>query len=367
MLDFSSARYLGLRHPRSCLPGWDDLTTGVPAALGEPRATLAVARRLAVAIGVERAVLEASTLHAFWGLFGVLAGDRPRIAVHVDRGAYPIGRWGALRAAAAGSPVRTFAHHDPDALRRSLRRDVGSRRRPVVLTDGFCPGCGRPAPLAGYSAALTERGGLLVVDDTQALGILGREPGREPPYGTGGGGALMYLGLAGRDGVIVVASLAKAFGVPLAVLGGAPEFIDRFESHSETRVHCGPPSAAAVVAAARAMAINEADGRRIRRRLASLVARFRSRLGGAGVESIGGPFPMQSVEVGSRQEAWGVQRRLGGLGVRAVPLDRGCRGRARVGFLITALHRPEHVDRAAGAILGAMFEGARASPTISWR
>jgi hypothetical protein len=115
------------------------------------------------------------------------------------------------------------------------------------------------------------------------------------------------------------------------------------------------------------LAINEAACRRIRRRLASLVARFRGRLGGAGVEPIGGPFPMQSVEVGSRQEAWGVQRRLRGLGVRAVPLDRGCRGRARVSLLITAPHRPEHVDRAVGAILGAIFEGARASPTISWR
>jgi 8-amino-7-oxononanoate synthase len=65
MLDFTSARYLGLRHPRARLPDWDDLTTGMPAALGEPRATLAAARRLALAIGVERATLKASTLHAF--------------------------------------------------------------------------------------------------------------------------------------------------------------------------------------------------------------------------------------------------------------------------------------------------------------
>ena len=36
VLDFTSASYLGLRHPRRTLRPWPRLTTGVPAALAEP-------------------------------------------------------------------------------------------------------------------------------------------------------------------------------------------------------------------------------------------------------------------------------------------------------------------------------------------
>lgn len=253
MLNFTSARYLGLRHARGSLPDWDDLTTGMPAALGESPAALAVARRLASLVGVGRATLGTSTLHLFWDLFGILAAGPLAVTVYADAATYPVARWGAERAAAAGVPVRIFAHHDPDHLRLWLRRDAARERRPVVIADGFCPGCGRVAPLADYAAAARGRGGLLVIDDTQALGVLGRAPEAVPPYGAGGGGSLRVLDTVG-PGVVVVASLAKAFGAPLAVLGGDATMVDRIEQQSETRVHCSPPSAAAVAAAARAAA-----------------------------------------------------------------------------------------------------------------
>src|SRR5262245_42342867 len=70
MIDLTRSLYLGLRHPRSTLDDWDGLTSGVPAALGEPGPALAVARDLAGLLGVERASLGTSTLHLFWDLFG---------------------------------------------------------------------------------------------------------------------------------------------------------------------------------------------------------------------------------------------------------------------------------------------------------
>src|SRR5205823_5044354 len=110
----------------------------------------------------ERATLAPSTLHLFWDLFLVLAGNDT--SIHVDREAYPIARWGIERAAARGVAVTSFAHRDPDALLRRVRMDP--RRRPIVVTDGFCPGCG-PAPLRRYHEVITRYGGLLVIDDTQ--------------------------------------------------------------------------------------------------------------------------------------------------------------------------------------------------------
>ena len=89
-----------------------------------------------------------STLHAFWDLFAMLADEGATI--HVDAGAYPIACWGIERAAARGARVVRFARHDPDALRRHVGREARGGARQVVVTDGFCPGCGRPAPLRDY-------------------------------------------------------------------------------------------------------------------------------------------------------------------------------------------------------------------------
>jgi 8-amino-7-oxononanoate synthase len=51
VLDFTSASYLGLRHPQVVLAPWHRLTTGVPAALAEPCSAKAVAGRLAGLVG----------------------------------------------------------------------------------------------------------------------------------------------------------------------------------------------------------------------------------------------------------------------------------------------------------------------------
>ena len=290
-LDFTSALYLGLRHPSWALSPWPQLTMGAPAALRESPAAAEVAEKVASLMGCERATLGPSTLHIFWDLFQELAA--PNSIICVDAGTYPIARWGVERAAARGILVEDFPHYDPDALRRRLARESG-RRRPLVVTDGFCPRCGRPAPLADYVEASRRWGGRVVLDDTQALGILGYDAGPRAPYGHGGGGSLRRSALAGPD-LIVVASLAKGLGVPLAVLAGGRECVTCFEATSETRVHCSPPSVATLHAAAHALAVNKTHGERLRARLTAVVALARRQLTRSGFPIAGGVFPVQTL------------------------------------------------------------------------
>src|SRR6266498_189787 len=103
MLDFTSALYLGLRHPSMLLDSWEALTLGRPAALQEPPGAEAVAATLARLQGCEAATLLPSTLHLFWDLFRVLSTQR--VAILIDAGTYPIVRWGAERAASTGAPL----------------------------------------------------------------------------------------------------------------------------------------------------------------------------------------------------------------------------------------------------------------------
>lgn len=349
MLDFTSALYLGLRHPGWSLRPWSQFTTGVPAALAEPPDADAIAHQLATLQGCEHGLLGASTFHLFWDLFGILA--RRRVAVYVDAGAYPIARWGVERAAARGVPVREFAHHDADALRRMLKQDRHQRLRPLLVTDGFCPACGKPAPLRSYLDSARTFGGWLIVDDTQALGIFGHSPGPDAPYGREGGGMFRRIQVGGPD-VLVISSLAKAFGTPVAVLTGNRDAVKAFASNSETRMHCSPPAVAVIRAAEHALGVNRVHGDRLRLRLARLVAHFRHRAVQAGFRLTGEPFPVQTLAAAREVDTLRLHERLLAHGIRTVLLRAQARRGPRISFVITARHAPEEIDRAGQILAG---------------
>jgi 8-amino-7-oxononanoate synthase len=347
MLDFTSALYLGLRHPCSSLRPWSQFTTGVPAALASPQDAQPVAYQLAQLQGCEHGVLGTSTFHLFWDLFGILA--RRPVEVYVDAGVYPIARWGVERAAARGVRVREFAHHDAEELRSRLKQDGRGRLRPLLVTDGFCPGCGKPAPLSAYLDSARACGGRLIVDDTQALGIFGDSPSPDAPYGQQGGGMLPQLQIAGPD-VLAISSLAKGFGAPVAVLSGSWAAVEEFKANSETRVHCSPPSVAVIRAAGHALRVNRKLGDRLRLRLAGLVMRFRRSAKKAGLGFRGGLFPVQTLVSASKADTVRLHERLLQNGVRTV-LHRAPHGQGlRLSFVITARHTPEAIDRAVNAL-----------------
>lgn len=341
-LDFSSALYLGLRHPSTSLEPWDQLTTGTPAALRVPRSTTRLQARLAALLGCTRATAAASTLHVFWDLFVVLGADKG--AVVVDDGAYPIARWGVERAQARGAISRSFTHHHPGALEAELRAAAARGRRAIVLVDGLCPVCG-PAPLDAYCALVDRFGGLLVIDDTQALGILG-DPHGACPFGIGGGGSARHHAIGGPN-VVIGASLAKGFGVPIAVLAADTAIIRRFQRNAGTRMHCSQPSAAVLHAGDRALDVNRMVGDALRTRLVALITRFRDRVADAGFRPRGTIFPVQTVLTGPRAPR--VHARLQQAGVHTV-LQRGHRGEMRLAFVVTASHRVSEVDAAAAAL-----------------
>ena len=326
-MDFTSALYLGLRHAHGELAAWRALTLGKPAALEASTANRQLARQLAVLTGQESAVLAPSTLHLFWDIFGHLR-KQDRATFYADDGLYPIARWGLERV-----ETKFFPHHDPLALRKLLARRPG---RPIVVTDGFCPACGRMAPLDEYATIVRRLGGRLLIDDTQALGVLGPQ----------GGGSCRIHGLTGED-IMQISSLAKGFGAPLAVLGGGRGMVARFNEESMTQVHCSPPSEAAVAAGLRAVAVNADVGDALRRQLGQSIRLFRRMGRMKGIRVSGGLFPVQTV---LDEEAEALHRRLQRRNIQTV-LHRPKDGAAPcVSFLITAAHRQREIQEAAAAL-----------------
>lgn len=342
-IDFTSSLYLGFDHPSCLLPSFDQLTTGAPAAVRSPKTASTLARRLAELIGCEDGLLVPSTLHLFWDLFGILSG--PQTGILLASNAYPILRWGVERAAANGTPVQLFSQQNVSKLWTEANKLSRRGLRPVIASDGMLTREGRAAPLSDFLAIARAFGGYLVVDDTQALGLLGHSPSSSKPYGLGGGGSLQWHGISGPD-VIVGDSLAKGFGVPLAVLAGSRAFVRRFESKSQTRSHCSPPNFVEIGAGMRAVAVNRFHGERLRCRLLRRVLYFRRRLSDIGLSAAGGLFPIQVLNkrrefAGSRLAA-GLLRR----GIHVLLLHDDMSSEPLVAFAITAKHSAAEIDAA---------------------
>jgi len=313
------------------------------------------ARALAALVGCERGVLARSTLHVFQDVFGGLGGHR--FALCWDEGGYPVARWGFEPLVARGVPARGFRHHSPEALARLVAHESHRGRRPVVVCDGWCPGCGGLAPLDAYLEVVRRHEGLLVLDDTQALGVFGT-PGPGLPYGAGGGGSLRWYGLQGPD-VVWCGSLAKAFGVPMAVMAGGAEVMARYAARGETRVHCSPPSVADLHAALHAVALNRREGEALRARLALRVGHFRERLRRVGLSAVGGMFPVQRLRLPPGVEPRRVHERLGRGGIRTVLQRSRCGPEVSVSFILTARHGAAELSRAVEALVEAVHGSHR--------
>jgi 8-amino-7-oxononanoate synthase len=352
MLDFTSALYLGFTHASASLAPWRALTLGRPAALEEPPGALHLAGDLAQLMGCKAGLLFPSTLHLFRDLFTTLA-DKGSVIL-VDAAAYAIARWGMEFARLQGVSVESYPHHDATALERRVRRATRAGLRPIVVTDGVCPSCGRAAPLPALARIAGDAGGRLVIDDTQALGVLGDRPTPKTPLGCGGGGSLLWYGLSAPH-VLTGASLAKGFGVPIAVLGGAEKLIEQIERQGETRIHCSPPSAASIAAGLHAAIVNRSQGDGLRARLLRRIEQLRDGLRRAGLGLLSVlPLPMQSIELPSLRAGRVALAILERLGIRTL-LTRSCRaGAPTLTALVTARHAAADIDRLVAGLVAAV-------------
>jgi 8-amino-7-oxononanoate synthase len=188
-------------------------------------------------------------------------------------------------------------------------------------------------------------GGRLLIDDTQALGLVG-------PCG---GGSLRACDLP--LGGVVVASLAKAFAAPLAFVGGARHDVASYIDESETRVHLSPPSLVDIHAADSAVRLNRRLGATRRRRLQAAINYLRYGLSANGLQprppmQQSTLFPVQAIPPIRGLSARYVHQRLLNAGIRGV-LHTSCDGQPRVSLVLRATHTRAQLDRALAAVAGA--------------
>lgn len=352
-VDLSTCGYLGLHHVQEQLRPWDCLSNSPPLLADERNPLIeTLLARMASLQGCEAAIFATSTFHVLWDFFDAISDEE--IVIYLEDGTYPIAQWGVERAGARGVTVCSFPSHNPESLNAMLAKNEYGHRRPVVVVDGISSHEWTQAPLSDYLRSIEPFGGLLVIDDTQAIGLFGHSPSSAVPFGIGGGGSLQWHTLQSPN-VLLVSSLAKGFGVPIAVFSGSHQIVDWFRRTSQTLVHCSPPCNPLLHAVENALNLNDSEGDERRKRLTDNIRGFQNMLQAADISDLGPLFPVQYVDVPEGVDPAVFSETLKSRGVRVLVRQDGTTP-ARIVFGLTAAHSPAEIEFAARVFVEAFHE-----------
>ncbi|WML91882.1 aminotransferase class I/II-fold pyridoxal phosphate-dependent enzyme [Thiothrix lacustris] len=333
VLHFNRAHYLDLSpYP---LRVTQPVATGMPAVLFESSQERLLAKQMAAMQGQAAAVLGMSTLHLFWDWFELVR--QTPVQVFMAQDTYPFIQ---LLAKRAFTPQRLQTFRDMAELAKQLAQ-VSPASLVMVVADSWSLRRNQPFAVKSCLKLLSGRRGLLVLDDTQTCGLLGHNPSRQLPFGGGGGGILPWVGVA-TEQVVLITSLAKALGTPVAVLSGNAAVVDCFRQQSHTRTYCSPPSPWLVEHALHALQQNAQTGGRRRRSLVGHIHYFQAQLQGVGIHWEGGIFPVQKLVFPYDWQCVAIYRYLRQRQVETV-VTRSDSGACALTVVLRAGHRREDI------------------------
>ncbi len=287
-------------------------------------------------LGTEDTILYSSCWDANGGLFETILG--PQDAIISD----------SLNHASIIDGVRLskaqrfrYVSNDMDDLAAKLQ-DAQDARFKLIATDGVFSMDGIIANLPAICDVAQEHGAMVMVDDSHAVGFIGKN----------GGGTPDYWNVQDRID-IVTGTFGKALGgASGGYTSGHREIIALLRQRS--RPYLFSNSLAPMIAAATIEALEllrSSDD--LRTMLASNAKRFRRGMEGAGFTLAGGGHPIIPVMLGDPRIATEMSNRLLDEGVYVIGFSFPVvpKGRARIRSQMSAAHTPEHIDRAIEAFV----------------
>ncbi len=239
----------------------------------------------------------------------------------------------------AGCRVRRYPHADAEGALRQLRLSPDGAA--MLVTDGVFSMDGDIAPLRQLHLAARMQQALLYVDDAHGVGVLGEE----------GRGSVADARLGAKEVPLQLVTLGKALGGYGAVVVGEETLVRHLAETARPYIYTTalPPALAAATTAA----VKRARREQWRRdRLEELVARFRARALGHGLELLSSHTPIQPVMCGNEAAALAMSSSLeaSGYWVAAIRPPTVPEGKARLRVTLSALHTHGDVDGLADAL-----------------
>ncbi|GAA2846372.1 2-amino-3-ketobutyrate coenzyme A ligase [Aminobacter aminovorans] len=287
--------------------------------------------RLSGFLGMEDTILYSSCFDANAGLFETLLGEEDAIISD------------ALNHASIIDGVRLskarrfrYANNDMAALEEELRKAEGSRFK-LIATDGVFSMDGIIANLRGICDLADKYGAMVMVDDSHAVGFVGRN-GRGTPE---------HCGVEGRVDIIT-GTLGKALGGASGGYTSARrEVVDWLRQRS--RPYLFSNTLAPAIAGASIKVLDMiAGGGALREKLDANARHFRSGMGKLGFTLAGADHPIIPVMLGDATVAQEMAARMLKRGIYVIGFSFPVvpKGQARIRTQMSAAHSTADIDRA---------------------
>jgi len=287
--------------------------------------------RISSFLGLEDTILYSSCFDANGGLFETLLSEEDAIISD------------ALNHASIIDGVRLskakrfrYANNDMAALEEELKKAEGSRFK-MIATDGVFSMDGIIANLQGVCDLAEKYGAMVMVDDSHAVGFVGKH----------GRGSAEHCGVEGRVDIIT-GTLGKALGgASGGYTSGKREVVEWLRQRS--RPYLFSNTLAPVIAAASLKVFDLIDdGDALRKRLYANADLFRTEMTKLGFTLAGKGHPIIPVMLGDASLAQEMASRMLAKGVYVIGFSFPVvpRGQARIRTQMSAAHGEADVRRA---------------------
>ncbi|MBB3655258.1 glycine C-acetyltransferase [Rhizobium sp. BK650] len=296
--------------------------------------------RISSFLGMEDTILYSSCFDANGGLFETLLGDEDAIISD------------ALNHASIIDGVRLskakrfrYANNDMAALEEELKKAEGCRFK-MIATDGVFSMDGIIANLQGVCDLAEKYGAMVMVDDSHAVGFVGKH----------GRGSPEYCGVEGRVDIIT-GTLGKALGGASGGYTSAKaEIVEWLRQRS--RPYLFSNTLAPVIAAASLKVFDLIEnGDALRERLTANAALFRTEMTKLGFTLAGEGHPIIPVMLGDAKLAQDMAALMLKKGVYVIGFSFPVvpKGQARIRTQMSAAHSKADVER----VIAAFAEAGR--------
>ncbi|ESZ07616.1 MULTISPECIES: glycine C-acetyltransferase [unclassified Mesorhizobium] len=285
-------------------------------------------------LGLDDTILYGSCFDANGGLFETLLGEEDAIISD------------ALNHASIIDGVRLskakrfrYANNDMADLEVRLKEAKDCRFR-LIATDGVFSMDGIIANLKGVCDLAEKYGAMVMVDDSHAVGFVGKN----------GRGSAEHCGVEGRVDIIT-GTLGKALGgASGGYTSGKSQVVDWLRQRSRPYLFSNTLMPAIAGASIKVFELIR-NGDALRERLYANAARFRSEMGKLGFTLAGADHPIIPVMLGDASLAQEVAARMLKRGIYVIGFSFPVvpKGQARIRTQMSAAHSSADIDRAVAA------------------
>lgn len=345
VLNFCANNYLGLANhltiitaAKKAMDDWGFGLASVRFICGTQKLHVELEERVSSFLGTEDTILFSSCFDANGGVFEALFSEEDAIISDELNHASIID---GIRLSKAKR--FRYKNRDMEDLETQLVAAKDARQR-VIVTDGVFSMDGYIAPLERICDLADRYGALVMVDDSHAVGFMGKH-GRGTPE---------HAGVESRVD-FVTGTFGKALGgASGGYVSGRSEIVALLRQRA--RPYLFSNSLAPAVVAGTLVALDlVATGEDLRHRLVSNAKLFRERMTQEGFDLLEGEHPIIPVMFGDAQVASKIAEKMLALGVYVTAFSYPVvpHGKARIRVQLSAIHTEKDIESCVQAFIGA--------------